>query len=433
MTLSSPLLLTSLLLLYGCSTVDIVGSRGELGADAANADLGLGGETGSSLETEGDGILGTGGNEPAEIPNILEERVDAPLAVVNEKVNAAFEQLFFGDPWTEAVFRDLGDGSAFIEDIYHQDVRTDSMGYGMLVAVQLGKEEVFDQLWTWAKRHMLNTEGPAAGLLNWNCSKDGSVCTPASSTDAMSVIVTALFLADSRFPDGAHDYLLDADSLLDAMTRIEQRNGGIVAGVVNSFDLEVGLPRPGSISFAAVVPVDYVMPAFYEYWAVKRPEEAELWTWIADNSRTLLSHILEPATGLYPGTVDYTGAPVPGAWNYTATTSRAHFNLALDHLRYGPHEWVVARNEVLLDFFLAQGVDTYAAEYAITGEPLVTFNTPAHRSMVALAAGTTLRNRHDPFLNELLDQATPSGTFRYYDGMLYLLSLLVLSGQFSLN
>jgi oligosaccharide reducing-end xylanase len=87
----------------------------------------------------------------------------------------------------------------------------------------------------------------------------------------------------------------------------------------------------------------------------------------------------------------------------------------------------------LLDFFLAQGVDTYAAEYAITGEPLVTFNTPAHRSMVALAAGTTLRNRHDPFLKDLLQQATPSGTFRYYDGMLYLLSLLVLSGQFSLN
>src|SRR5690606_25380593 len=155
--------------------------------------------------------------------------------------------------------------------------------------------------------------------------------------------------------------------------------------------------------------------------------------WIADNSRRIVSIVSAPTTGHYPGTVDYTGAPVPGAWNYTATTSRAHFNLALDHLRYGPHDWVMSQNEVLLDFFLTQGLDTYAAEYSLAGEPLVSFNTAAHRSMVALAAGTTLKHRHDPFLKDLLNQATPSGQFRYYDGMLYLLSLVVLSGQFHLD
>jgi oligosaccharide reducing-end xylanase len=393
--------LPALLLLIGCSSVDVVGSRGD--------------------------------TIPAKLPNILEKRINTPLSTVNEQVNAAFMQLFFGDPGTEAVYRDQGDGSAYIEDIYHGDVRTDSMGYGMMVAVQLGEQEVFDKLWTWTKENMQNKSGPTADLLNWNCKKTGDDCISASSTDAMSIITTALFLADSRFLELEHDYEDDANALLDAMVKIEERNEGIVDGVVNSFDLEEALPRAGSSTPHAAVPVDYLMPAFYEIWAERRPEERDFWHRAAANSRDLLSRVSAPETGLYPGTVYYTGTPVPGALDYTSTTSRAHLNIALDHLRNGPHEWVAQHNEVLLDFFLTQGMDAYVVEYSLSGEPLVTFNTAAHRSMVALAAGTTLKQRHDAFLQALVDQSTPSGTFRYYDGMMHLLSLLVLSGQFTLN
>lgn len=394
-------LVSALLALEGCTSVDVVGSRDK--------------------------------TTPTATTNILEDRINIPLTKVNRLVNTAYEQLFFGDPDTEAVYRDLGDGSAFIEDINNQDVRTDSMGYGMMVTVQLGDEEVFDKLWQWAKLKMLSKSGPSEGLLNWNCDKSGDSCINSSSTDAMSVIVTALFLAESHFKNGAHSYGADANSLLDAMVKIEERNGGVVDGVVNSFDLEQAFPRTGSRDPAAEVALDYLMPAFYEMWAKRRPEEKSFWKRVAENSRLLIHGASQPLTGLYPGTVYYTGVPVPGLLNYTATTSRAHLNMALDHLFFGPHDWVVDHNKVLLDFFLAQGVDKYVVEYSLTGEPLVTFNTAAHKSMVALAAGTTLAKRHDPFLQAFVDQATPSGTFRYYDGMMYLLSLLVLSGQFTLE
>jgi oligosaccharide reducing-end xylanase len=89
----------------------------------------------------------------------------------------------------------------------------------------------------------------------------------------------------------------------------------------------------------------------------------------------------------------------------------------------------VEDNERRLDFFLGQGVDTYVSQYTLAGEPLVTFNTAAHLSLVALAAGTSESEDYDVFIDALLAEPIPEGTFRYYDGMLYMLSLLVLSGQ----
>src|SRR5690606_37798559 len=107
--------------------------------------------------------------------------------------------------------------------------------------------------------------------------------------------------------------------------------------------------------------------------------------------------------------------------------------MALDHLWFGPHSWVVEQNERRLDFFLGEGVDTYVAEYTVEGEPLIDYNTPAHRSLVAVSAGTTSDERYNVFLERLLEEPIPTGHHRYYDGMLYILSLLVLSGQMTSN
>ena len=47
----------------------------------------------------------------------------------------------------------------------------------------------------------------------------------------------------------------------------------------------------------------------------------------------------------------------------------------------------------------------------------------------AACLASTVRERKD-FVQELWDAALPTGTWRYYDGMLYLLGLLELSGNF---
>jgi oligosaccharide reducing-end xylanase len=36
----------------------------------------------------------------------------------------------------------------YIEDIGHRDARSESISYGMMIAVQMDKVEEFDRLWT---------------------------------------------------------------------------------------------------------------------------------------------------------------------------------------------------------------------------------------------------------------------------------------------
>ena len=364
-----------------------------------------------------------------ELPNPLEERRQVPVSQVNAKVNDAFLQLFFGNPETEAVFRDQGDGTGYIEDVFHGDVRTDSMGYGLLVTVQLDQRQVFDKLWSWTRQHMRVESGPAAGLVGWQCDPAGQACATEAATDASSIIATSLLIAEQRWAAGAHDYGQEGRRLLEAMTSIEARNGGVVDGVVNCFDVDAALPRHGSTSPAEQTPVDYLMPAFYELWSQRDPERADLWRRMAVNARALLERVSHPVTGLLPEVVGYDGRPAAGRADYRFTASRALLNLALDHVWYGPYAWSVEQNEHRLDFFLSEGVDAYVSEYTTAGEPLVSYNTPAHRALVAVAAGTSQRAEYDVFLQALLDEPVPTGQLRYYDGMLYLLSLLLLSGQ----
>ena len=64
---------------------------------------------------------------------------------VTEKVNAAFQQLFHGDPCTQAVYFPAGKNAngplAYIRDIANNDVRSEGMSYGMMIAVQLRQKE----------------------------------------------------------------------------------------------------------------------------------------------------------------------------------------------------------------------------------------------------------------------------------------------------
>ena len=60
---------------------------------------------------------------------------------MDAKVEAAFQQLFHGDPDTETVYFEAGANKsgplAYVSDIGNHDVRTEGMSYGMMIAVQL--------------------------------------------------------------------------------------------------------------------------------------------------------------------------------------------------------------------------------------------------------------------------------------------------------
>ena len=103
----------------------------------------------------------------------------------DEKIDTAFQLLFFGNDSTRRVYYpDKSDSTmAYIEDIGNGDVRTEGMSYGMMIAVQMDGKDVFDRLWKWAKTHMQFKDGPHAGYFGWHCQTDGSIIDSSAASD----------------------------------------------------------------------------------------------------------------------------------------------------------------------------------------------------------------------------------------------------------
>ena len=378
-------------------------------------------------------IVGTRSSAtPVETPpdqDVLDE-VGVTEEEADQAIRSAYEQLFFGARDTQAIYREDGDDAGYIEEVHYQDVRTDAIGYGMFVTVQVDDQEVFDRLWTWTKRYMLMTKAPREGLLRWRCSTAGTDCATSAATDATSFIATSLFLAQAKWgAAGEHDYEADANMLLDAMVLTEERNGGIVDAVQNMFDVGARLPRKtSSRNDEPYLFTDYVMPAFYDYWSQWRTEDSEFWRQTAEASRDLLRTAVVAGNGLIPLEIQSDGSPAPTADYYDERAARTLLNRWFCHAWTGPHPWVYVLNRRLLDFLSEQ--DPLVSSYYLTGKARGDRNTVAHLSLTATAAAATEEPAtYASFLQALADAPIPEGDERYYNGMLYLLSFMAVSGN----
>ena len=124
---------------------------------------------------------------------------------------------------------------------------------------------------------------------------------------------------------------------------------------------------------------------------------------------------------------DHTGALVPFSYDSWRTAS----NWAVDY-----SWWRKDANEPVLSdriqkFLFTQGVGKFADQYTLDGKPLSSRHSTG---MVATTATSGLAATTGPiskaFVETLWNTPVPSGEQRYYDGMLYMMSLLHLSGQF---
>jgi oligosaccharide reducing-end xylanase len=121
---------------------------------------------------------GTGAFATGKYRNLFVETGHSPQEVT-AKINAAFKQLFHGDPNTQAVYFPAGTNTngplAYICDINNKDVRSEGMSYGMMIAVQLDKKAEFDSIWNWARTYMYHDDpkNPGYGYFSWSVKRDG--------------------------------------------------------------------------------------------------------------------------------------------------------------------------------------------------------------------------------------------------------------------
>ncbi|HES59189.1 MAG TPA: glycoside hydrolase, partial [Caldithrix sp.] len=73
---------------------------------------------------------------------------------VNEKINDAFNQLYYGDDKTQRLYFPVGADMAYFKDVYNNDVRSEGMSFAMMIALQLNRQKEFNRLWKWTKTYM---------------------------------------------------------------------------------------------------------------------------------------------------------------------------------------------------------------------------------------------------------------------------------------
>ena len=187
---------------------------------------------------------------------------------------------------------------------------------------------------------------------------------------------------------------------------------------------------------AGFTDASYHLPAFYELFARWGPsEDREFWAKAADVSRELFFKVTGPTTGLSPDRNSFGMTPIPG-WDgkavpFSYDSWRTVSNWSVDY-----SWWHKDPNEIVLSdriqrFLIGQGISTFVDQYTLEGKPLSTRHSTgmlAATTVGGLAATPGADER--AFVEELWRTPIPVGDQRYFDGMLYIMSMLHCSGEF---
>lgn len=139
-------------------------------------------------------------------------------AEIDEKVESAWQKLFYGND-EERIYYPVGDDMAYIYTADTDDVRSEGMSYGMMICVQMDKQEEFNRLWKWAKTYMQHTSGEYEGYFAWKMRTDGSKMENTPASDGEEYFVTSLLFASARWGngEGIYNYNKEAQEILTTM------------------------------------------------------------------------------------------------------------------------------------------------------------------------------------------------------------------------
>lgn len=380
-----------------------------------------------------------------------------PQQEIQEKIGAAYEQLFHGDPRSQAVFYYAGANPsgplAYITDIGHNDVRTEGLSYGMMITVELDKQAEFNALWNWSKTYLYHDSPvhPSYGFFSWQAKTNGETMSEFVAPDGESYYVMALYFAANRWGNGQgiYNYKHEADQLLTNMRHRAEITGKIsmlrgktnwiqtvTAGPLFNAEHKMVVFSPSSERTPFTDP-SYHLPAFYELWARWGPEEdREFWLQAAQASRDFFPRAANPVTGLAPDYANFDGTPATNGWtrggtNFRFDAFRVAGNWSVDWSWWAKDVRERELSDKIQNFFETKGMDTYGCQFTLDGKQ---YDDRHAQGLVAVNAVASLAatdaSRAKIFVEALWNTSTPDGKERYYEGLLYMMALLHCSGEF---
>ena len=383
-------------------------------------------------------------NCPAPYRSAYRDVLGKTDQAIGNKLTAAYQQLFHGTPADQAIYFVVGSDQAIITDVLHNnEVRTEGMSLAMVVSAMLNRQDEFDRLWRYSKSQLINKTGALTGYFQSHCdivqippAGTASASRPCADPYGLEQFVTALLLARQRWGtlDGDVDYTADVVQLFALMRGTDASGTAGASGTESAspptFDSASKLPfdEPGP-SPARITGTALIMPGYYTLWA--QVTRDSLFSDAAVAGRQFLKTVANPTTGLLPVRASFNAVPVDGWGNFSAEAYRALLNLVVDRLWATSDPWQGPQIEALVKFFWEKNIDTYGAAYTLDGT--VALNTDHSIELVmtnAVVASLSNNAQQKKFLEAAWAQSVPSGPFRYYPGLIYLVSSLILGGRY---
>jgi oligosaccharide reducing-end xylanase len=364
-----------------------------------------------------------------------QEDIDAKLA-------KAYSDIFEGP---NRVYFEVGDNNdmAFVSDLKNRDARTEGLSYAMMVTVQLNKKDVFDKLWRWTVKYMQHQEGPRAAYFAWSVNPwTGRQNSQGSASDGEFYFITDLLFASNRWGnDTGINYYAEARRILDTMWRQDGTQG--VTHVIN-LEHKLITFTPDNRGYTYTDP-SYVIPAFFEVWAkYAKDGHEQFYLECAEASREFLHKACASPTGLNADQTSFEGTAQRGG-SFRFDSWRVPMNIALDYSwACKDKEWQQDYGRQIQNFLFSRGIDKFEDQFNLDGSrpqwilPAGGYQRLRHSlGLVATSAAASLMGTQakswkfvDAVWNAKLEPYEDGYFDPYYDGFLYLFSLMHLSGNY---
>lgn len=367
-------------------------------------------------------------------------------ADIDKKVAKAYYDVFEGP---QRVFFTAGDTMGYVTDIKNHDARTEGLSYGMMIAVQLNKKDVFDRIWRWSKKYLQHQDGPREGYFAWSINTETmKINSPGSASDGELYYITSLLFASNRWGNNTGiNYYQEARRILDAMWKKDGTNN--IYNLINTEHKQITFVPEGN-NYKWTDP-SYHLPAFYEAWALYAKDGHEqFYRDCADTSRVFFHRACNPVTALNSDYTEFSGKPHATPWmppGFRYDSWRVPMNITMDYVWFGKDKMWQEQYAVRFQNFLrSKGLNSFEDQFNLDGSrPEFILKAGSVEKLrhslglVATSASASIMNRDKAsfdFVHALWNaklEPYDDGYFDpYYDGLLYLFSLMHLSGKYQL-
>ena len=364
-------------------------------------------------DCEKDGTQSTGAYYTGDYTSPFKTLLGKTDKDIQDKIDELWNH-YFGGQNDKTVYYEDRDGG-YIVDINNNDIRSEGMSYGMMIAVQTNHREQFDKLWNWAKKHMWKDPATGgSGYFAWQANRDGSVRDWGNAPDGEIYFMMSLLFAAHRWND--EGYMKDAQSILKACWKGNGQSLYSEQSFIATFQPSDGNNTWGDAS--------YSLPAFVDLFSRWSTTNNDKWKKATKATRDHIYNSANPQSGLCSDYSNFDGTPhyafSDNSTKYAFDAIRCPMNYGMDSYLFGVDmERQTKIAKVITDFFERDG---YRHGH---------FNWDGTSGYGEFTIGQAGANAVATYAL-LEEDDSIVGSQRYYDGLVHFLAMLHLTGNFKI-